>query len=65
MGISAMLLSLEGGEETTATATVASIATATASAVARPPPSTSAMLSSPDAVVAAVDADERDAYCRR
>jgi hypothetical protein len=33
----------------------------------RPPPraSTSAMLSSPDAVVAAVDADERDACCRR
>ena len=37
MGISAMLLSLEGGEETMATATAASIATATASAVAPPP----------------------------
>jgi hypothetical protein len=41
-------------------ATAASIATATA--VAPPPASTSAMLSSPDAVVAAVDARRR---CQR
>jgi hypothetical protein len=47
MGISAMLLLLEGGEDTTATATAASIATATASAVAPPP-----RLNERDAVVA-------------